>query len=103
MTSLSSDISLRRVATNGIEVNAAIAGYGPAVLLLHGFPHTWRLCGHIIPLHAPTELVSLFGDFSPTTTRPRDEKGAPTNRAPNRATSVRGSLGGIRAYPPIAR
>ncbi|WP_157111775.1 hypothetical protein [Nocardia beijingensis] len=24
---------------------------------------TWRLCGHIIPLHAPTELVSLLGDF----------------------------------------
>ncbi|WNI25778.1 alpha/beta hydrolase [Streptomyces sp. ITFR-16] len=34
---------LRRVEANGIELNVAIAGEGPAVLLLHGFPHTWRL------------------------------------------------------------
>lgn len=34
---------LRRVAANGIELNVAVAGEGPAVLLLHGFPHTWRL------------------------------------------------------------
>lgn len=34
---------LHRVETNGIELNVAIAGDGPAVLLLHGFPHTWRL------------------------------------------------------------
>ncbi|MEU6829584.1 alpha/beta hydrolase [Nocardia beijingensis] len=48
MTSLFSDISFRRVATNGIEMNAAIAGHGPAVLLLHGFPHTWRLWSEVI-------------------------------------------------------
>lgn len=34
---------LRRVAVNGIELNVALQGEGPAVLLLHGFPHTWRL------------------------------------------------------------
>ncbi|GGP55572.1 alpha/beta fold hydrolase [Saccharothrix coeruleofusca] len=34
---------LRRVEVNGVELNVAIAGGGPAVLLLHGFPHTWRL------------------------------------------------------------
>jgi pimeloyl-ACP methyl ester carboxylesterase len=34
---------LRRVAANGIEINVALAGQGPAVLLLHGFPHTWQL------------------------------------------------------------
>ncbi|MEV6559832.1 alpha/beta hydrolase [Nocardia sp. NPDC051756] len=37
------DLSVRKVATNGIEANVAIAGTGPAVLLLHGFPHTWQL------------------------------------------------------------
>ncbi|HWE89559.1 MAG TPA: alpha/beta hydrolase [Pseudonocardiaceae bacterium] len=42
-------ISTVRVRTNGIEVNVAIAGEGPAVLLLHGFPHTWRLWTEIIP------------------------------------------------------
>ncbi|MFK0203196.1 alpha/beta fold hydrolase [Streptomyces lavendulae] len=34
---------LRRIATNGVQLNVAIAGEGPAVLLLHGFPHTWQL------------------------------------------------------------
>src|SRR5579875_2935684 len=34
---------LRRVRVNRIELNVALAGQGPAVLLLHGFPHTWQL------------------------------------------------------------
>lgn len=34
---------LRRIAVNGVELNVAVAGEGPAVLLLHGFPHTWQL------------------------------------------------------------
>ncbi|GAA5699402.1 alpha/beta hydrolase [Streptomyces avermitilis] len=34
---------LRRVSVNGVELNVALAGKGPAVLLLHGFPHTWEL------------------------------------------------------------
>ncbi|MEU1116282.1 MULTISPECIES: alpha/beta hydrolase [unclassified Streptomyces] len=39
---------LRRIATNGVELNVAVAGDGPAVLLLHGFPHTWRLWSDIM-------------------------------------------------------
>ncbi|GAA4610736.1 alpha/beta hydrolase [Actinoallomurus liliacearum] len=42
------EISLNRVPVNGIEVNVATAGDGPAVLLLHGFPHTWRLWTEVI-------------------------------------------------------
>ncbi|MDT0439244.1 MULTISPECIES: alpha/beta fold hydrolase [Streptomyces] len=34
---------LRRVTVNGVELNVALAGSGPAVLLLHGFPHTWEV------------------------------------------------------------
>lgn len=34
---------LRRVAVNGVVLNVALAGTGPAVLLLHGFPHTWQV------------------------------------------------------------
>ncbi|MGD6756366.1 alpha/beta fold hydrolase [Streptomyces sp. BH105] len=34
---------LRRVSANGVELNVALAGSGPAVLLLHGFPHTWEV------------------------------------------------------------
>ncbi|QXJ24627.1 alpha/beta fold hydrolase [Actinomadura graeca] len=44
----------RRVAANGIEINVAVAGEGPAVLLLHGFPHTWRLW---------TEVAAGLGGF----------------------------------------
>ncbi|MFJ6852753.1 alpha/beta fold hydrolase [Streptomyces sp. NPDC091271] len=36
-------IELRRVSVNGVELNVATTGTGPVVLLLHGFPHTWRL------------------------------------------------------------
>jgi pimeloyl-ACP methyl ester carboxylesterase len=42
-------ISLRQITTNGITANVAIAGAGPAVLLLHGFPHTWQLWSEVIP------------------------------------------------------
>ncbi|MFE9726724.1 alpha/beta fold hydrolase [Streptomyces sp. NPDC005794] len=36
-------VELRRVTVGGVGLNVATAGTGPAVLLLHGFPHTWRL------------------------------------------------------------
>jgi pimeloyl-ACP methyl ester carboxylesterase len=42
------EVSMHRVPANGIDVNVAIAGEGPAVLLLHGFPHTWRLWTEVI-------------------------------------------------------
>lgn len=38
-----------QVRVNGIDVNVAVEGTGPAVLLLHGFPHTWRLWTEVIP------------------------------------------------------
>jgi pimeloyl-ACP methyl ester carboxylesterase len=37
-----------RVRTNGIELSVATAGRGPTVLLLHGFPHTWRVWAELI-------------------------------------------------------
>ncbi|MGY6652292.1 alpha/beta fold hydrolase [Amycolatopsis sp. TRM77291] len=39
---------VRRIGINGIEAGVAVAGSGPAVLLLHGFPHTWRLWSEVI-------------------------------------------------------
>ncbi|RQW79395.1 MAG: alpha/beta hydrolase, partial [Methylococcus sp.] len=41
-----SDISERRVATNGIHLNIAEQGEGPLVLLLHGFPESWYSWRH---------------------------------------------------------
>ncbi|MEW1930123.1 alpha/beta fold hydrolase [Streptomyces sp. NPDC088360] len=49
--------SLRQITTNGITLNVAIAGTGPAVLLLHGFPHTWQLWSEVMPRLAPRHRV----------------------------------------------
>jgi pimeloyl-ACP methyl ester carboxylesterase len=38
-----------RIPANGIEINAEVTGSGPAALLLHGLPHTWRLWTAVIP------------------------------------------------------
>ncbi|WP_083649786.1 alpha/beta fold hydrolase [Amycolatopsis sp. CB00013] len=59
--------SSRRITVNGIRVNVAVAGSGPAVLLLHGFPHTWRLWSEIIgPLSEHHRVIAPdlrgFGD-----------------------------------------
>ncbi|RSN42021.1 alpha/beta hydrolase [Amycolatopsis sp. WAC 04197] len=59
--------SSRRITVNGIQVNVAVAGNGPAVLLLHGFPHTWRLWSEIIgPLAEHHRVIAPdlrgFGD-----------------------------------------
>ncbi|WP_405494872.1 alpha/beta fold hydrolase [Nocardia sp. NBC_00511] len=52
-------IELRQIETNGIHANVAIAGSGPAVVLLHGFPHTWRLWSEIIgPLSADYRVIA---------------------------------------------
>jgi pimeloyl-ACP methyl ester carboxylesterase len=43
-----SGVELRRTRVNGVDLNVALAGEGPAVLLLHGFPHTWQLWTDIL-------------------------------------------------------
>lgn len=40
---MSAPVELLRLPANGIEVNVAVCGTGPDLLLLHGFPHTWQL------------------------------------------------------------
>jgi pimeloyl-ACP methyl ester carboxylesterase len=52
-------VALHRIATNGIHANVAVAGTGPAVVLLHGFPHTWQLWSRIIgPLAAHHRVIA---------------------------------------------
>lgn len=45
------------VSANGIEINVTIAGEGPPILLLHGFPHTWRVWSEVIPALSRTRRV----------------------------------------------
>jgi pimeloyl-ACP methyl ester carboxylesterase len=42
----------RRVETNGIRLHCAVAGDGPLVILLHGFPECWYSWRHQIPVLA---------------------------------------------------
>lgn len=46
-----------RITANGIDVNVAIGGAGPALLLLHGFPHTWRVWTAVLPHLTPHHRV----------------------------------------------
>ncbi|WP_044183912.1 alpha/beta fold hydrolase [Hyalangium minutum] len=50
-------LDIRRVSANGISVNVATAGDGPAVVLLHGWPHTWEVWRPVLPTLASTHRV----------------------------------------------
>ena len=50
-------VSTQVVSCRGIEVNVATSGSGPAILLLHGFPHTWELWSRVIPELAENHFV----------------------------------------------
>ena len=54
-------IKLLRVPANGIEVNVAVSGSDtrPALLLMHGFPHTWQLWSAVIgPLSEHYQVIA---------------------------------------------
>ena len=54
---MNTPIDVRTVAANGVSLNVAVAGSGPAVLLLHGFPHTWAVWSDVIPRLAGSHTV----------------------------------------------
>jgi pimeloyl-ACP methyl ester carboxylesterase len=43
MTNETQDFAIRQVSANGIDINVAMGGAGPAILFVHGWPHTWEL------------------------------------------------------------
>lgn len=46
-----------RIRSNGIEVHCVVAGQGPAMLLLHGWPFTWFTWHRVMPELARTHTV----------------------------------------------
>ena len=50
-------IEHRHVRTNGIQLHCAMAGDGPLVVLLHGFPEFWYSWRHQIPVLARRHRV----------------------------------------------
>ena len=47
------DVEHRFVDTNGVRLHCAVAGDGPLVVLLHGFPESWYSWRHQIAALAP--------------------------------------------------
>ncbi len=47
----------QRIRVNGIAMNVASAGAGDPVVLLHGWPHTWRVWSEVLPTLAEEHLV----------------------------------------------
>ncbi|MDI3243143.1 alpha/beta hydrolase [Arthrobacter sp. AL08] len=45
------------IATNGTRLNVAISGEGAPIVLLHGFPHTWKVWFKMIPTLAEKHRV----------------------------------------------
>ena len=57
------DITLRQVATNGINLRIAEAGDGPLVVLLHGFPESWYSWRHQLPFLAAAGCHAVAPDM----------------------------------------
>ena len=57
------------IATNGTRLNVHITGDGPPVVLLHGWPHTWRLWQPLLPLLTGRRIIAPdlrgLGDSAP--------------------------------------
>ena len=48
---------VRTVEVPGCRLAVAVTGSGPAVLLLHGWPHTWQVWSAVVPALAATHTV----------------------------------------------
>ncbi|WP_338769945.1 alpha/beta hydrolase [Nocardia vulneris] len=93
---MSADIALHRVAANGIEMNVAVAGAGPAVLLLHGFPHTWEVWRGVLDGLAGTHRV-IAPDLRGLGATTRPESGYDAANLAVDAVAVLDALGETRA------
>ena len=61
---------------DGIELNAAVGGDGPALVLLHGFPETHLMWRHVAPILAEhhTGSALTFAATAPAASRPRSTR-----------------------------
>ena len=59
------EIRHERIAADGVELHVARAGAGPPVILLHGFPESWRSWKHQIPALASAGFSCCYGRARP--------------------------------------
>lgn len=57
------NITNRRIATNGIELNIAEQGEGPLVLMCHGFPESWYSWRHQFQMLADAGFHAVAPDM----------------------------------------
>jgi pimeloyl-ACP methyl ester carboxylesterase len=55
--------SHRQVSTNGISMHVAEEGDGPPVIFCHGFPHTWYVWHHQLPVAAAAGFRAVAPDM----------------------------------------
>ncbi len=58
-----SEISHRKIHTNGIQMRIAEAGQGPLVVLCHGFPESWYSWRHQLPALAAAGYHAVAPDM----------------------------------------
>ncbi|MEU1407527.1 alpha/beta fold hydrolase [Streptomyces sp. NPDC005728] len=82
------DVEIRTVAVDGVAFKVALAGEGPALLLLHGFPHTWELWRTVIgPLSRHHRVIAP--DLRWLATGQEASTGGPAGAAYDAATLAR--------------
>ena len=84
--------AVRQVEANGVRLNVAVAGSGPALVLLHGFPHTWQLWSAVLPTLAERYRV-LAPDLRGLGASSRPESGFDAGTVAADVTSLLDALG----------
>ncbi|GAB3384058.1 alpha/beta fold hydrolase [Amycolatopsis echigonensis] len=84
--------AVRQVEANGVRLNVAVAGSGPALVLLHGFPHTWQLWSAVLPTLAERYRV-LAPDLRGLGASSRPESGFDAGTVVADVTSLLDALG----------
>lgn len=99
---------LERVSTRDVELQVAVAGEGPTIVLLHGWPHTWHVWHRLIPTLARDHRV-LAPDLRGTGGSTRAASGYDLHTLADDVADVTAALGdgpasvvGIDAGAPVA-
>jgi len=82
--------SARRVRVGDVTINVALAGAGPPVLLLHGFPDSLRLWEHVAPRIAAAGFQVIAPDL-----RGFGESDAPVGRRHYAIDRLLGDVAGL--------
>lgn len=90
-------IELRYLQANGIRMRVAIAGDGPNVLLLHGWPFTWFLWRQLLPTLAAAGYRAIAPNLRGIAETERPAAGYDLHTLADEAAALLDALGAARA------